>query len=129
MTQFWVGNRTHYLLLTFLLSASTASCCWSFQRAEAKLYWYLPFLSLRLVRQQVEPPTTDHTDYSRRFTILYYCICILATFVSGMLCYVQVGIGWFNYDKYTILFSTPWSVPFSHPLKLKPINFFCFFNL
>ena len=110
MTPHWPGNRINFLILSFLLSIYSTSCCFLFQNNERKLNWYLPFFSLKQAVSQSPFASTPTAKYDKRMDMLHDIICFVAGFATGLYCLAAITTAWFKYPAYIFILSLPWYV-------------------
>lgn len=116
MTRFWPGRRLNYLFASFMLSLNLVLTFYQFNAGEKKLYWHLPFLSLKMFYEKYGPlknnhaePFIDGREYKRSLDFFHYFICSLACFLSGSFGYLLIRMANDNY-KHNGMLILPWYV-------------------
>ena len=117
--QLLLGDMTGFW--PFMLSIHSAVILDLFNKNESKLYWYLPFMSLKLFRVKSDPLLIDHGNsaisdrsaFYRRLSTLHSYTFFTACFLNGLFCFNVIVTACFNYHKngiYTPVFALLWYV-------------------
>ena len=116
MTEFWPGERINYLFPSLLLSVHSVTIIDLFKTNERELYWYLPFLSLKLFWAKSDPllidhgnpAISDHSAFNRSLDTIHSFIFFTACFLGGMFGFVMIVTLSDNYSNYNLLVMLLW---------------------